>query len=163
MSSSPQPVNNVSIDRRVNKHDYQIVNLGLGDQHAIERVAMGTRQPSRTFGTVDAYRQPLKSSVGETGRDSNRGGSTPGNLSSRCLAVISFANAAVTRISIPLSAITWHATLDRRALSTSHHRNAWVSNNTRIYYPPFQALSSSSGKGSKMLSGIMAIPLSRSG
>ena len=45
-----------------------------------------------------------------------------GNLSSRYLVVISQAYAALTKMLFSSSAIAWYATLDRRALSTSHHR-----------------------------------------
>ena len=43
MDSSPQPVDAVTVEHRIDRHDCQIARQGLGDEHPVERITMRAR------------------------------------------------------------------------------------------------------------------------
>ena len=86
-----------------------------------------------------------------------------GSLPMRCFVETSHAVAALTNRLFASSAIRLYPDADSRALSAIHQRNAWVSSNIRTGQHPSHSRSSSSGNGSKKLSGMTIFPFRTSG
>ena len=64
VKKSPQPIDTITVECRINRHDHQIARQGLGDEHSIERIAMRTGQSPGTFGIGDTDRQLPKALAG---------------------------------------------------------------------------------------------------
>ena len=54
--ASPQPADSVAVECSFVRDDRQIVRQRLGDEHAVEGIAVGPGQPPGAFGVADADR-----------------------------------------------------------------------------------------------------------
>ena len=101
---------------------------GLGDQHAVERVAVEIGEPAGTFSVRNCDGELQEALILEAGLDILR---PPRPLRATCqggvLVVISQADAALTRMTFSGSATAIRAVSDSLSLPASHHRNACVS------------------------------------
>ena len=63
--SSPQLIDAVTVERRIDRHDCQFVGQCLGDEHSVEWVPVGTGQSASALSLGDANRQLLETLAGD--------------------------------------------------------------------------------------------------
>ena len=140
-SPSPQQGDAIPVERSLVGDEHQIAPQSLGNQHAIERVALRTGQPPGAFGIGDADGQLLEALAGDA-----RAYAMGQSLRLRKLAepvlrgYFPSMTPSLTKMSFSSAAMARRAVSTSRGLPASHQMNACVSSRIRTALTAFPEL-----------------------